>query len=198
MNKNKTNKRAAFWILGAVITLVSACLYFIKNPYWYYLGVIGIWILFDNLASSYNNKTTLDLLISKNYKKLSLIYILLFMLGLLIEVVGRIILGLWSYPLVSQLVANTLGIILYPFILMSFRETYQFVKSNLNNKTISGLVSMLIGIIVWEVPNLFSSDWVYNIPFVTFSLFKINIVVIVGWAILIVLPVCVYNLLDKN
>ena len=52
---------------------------------------------------------------------------------------------------------------------------------------------MVAGIIIWEIPNLFSKDWIYTIPYISFNIIGINIIVIIGWVVLIGFPVYIYN-----
>ena len=108
------------------------------------------------------------------------------------------LLGMWTYPLVNINIMNTLGMIGYPFILMSFRECYMFVKSIYKNIPFSVLLATLIGIAVWEIPNLWSQDWIYIIPYINLELFRLNVVVLVGWFALILGPVWIYDFLDKG
>lgn len=185
-------------IFGITITLFGITLYLLKNPYWHYPAVIGMWIFFDSLSSWKQNKTTLDLIINKQYKKFALIYIGLFLFGFFIEFVGRILLHLWTYPRLTPLFFNFIEFFIYPFILMSFREMYNFICSLVKNTALATLGSMILGILIWEIPNLFSNDWIYNIPFIHLEIFKINIVVIIGWILLIKGPVQVYKLMKAK
>ncbi len=167
-------------------------------------GVFGVWLFFDNLNHFSGNKTTLDLITKKKYHQFFVLYLVLLLASILIEVIGSIILKLWSYPklwayepLSLLLLVNGWGYLSYPIILMSFKEMYSFVKSFFKNKFVSVIISMLMGIIIWEVPNLFSRDWVYNIPYIHWEIFQINVVVIIGWIILILGPFYLYKLVDR-
>ncbi len=86
-------------------------------------------------------------------------------LSILVEVVGSILLNLWSYPKLWSLspfslllLMNAVGYLCYPFIFMSLREMYNFVHSLIKNPGIAVPASMLLGIIIWEVPNIYSKD----------------------------------------
>lgn len=190
--------RSLSLFLSIVIVAVSSILYILKSPYWYYPAVIGIWLLFDNLSHLRKNRTTLDLLINKDYKGFYILYFSLAVLGVLIELIGRVILNFWSYSYLNPLFILITTPMFYPFILMSFKETFFLVKSFVKHGPISLIVSMLIGIIIWGVPNVFSHDWVYTIPYFSFEVFHINIIIIFGWSILILSPVYIYKILNVD
>ena len=192
-------------ILTVLLIIISLWLYIDKSPFWYYTGVIAIWFLFDNLSHYVKNNTTLDLLIKKDYKPFFKIYLTLLILSVIIEVIGSLILGLWIYPKLWALVPfwfllvmNILGYLLYPIILISCIEMFNFFKYLTKNYFLAVISAMLVGIIIWEIPNIFSQDWIYQIPFITGEILRINIVVIIGWAILIIGPVYIKKILLKN
>lgn len=182
-------------ILSILLIFISIILYNIKNHYWYYPAVIGAWLLFDYLSHLYKNKTTLDLLIKKQYKRFIKVYIALSFFGILIEIGGIKLLKFWSYTYLTPLILIISVPILYPFILMSFREMYNFIHSLVKNNFLSVILSMILGIIIWEVPNIYSQDWIYKIPYITFEIFHINIIIIFSWVILILGPIYIYKLL---
>ncbi|HJZ18594.1 MAG TPA: hypothetical protein VJ208_00630 [Candidatus Nanoarchaeia archaeon] len=196
------NKRDLILFVGIVIIIISAYLYLKKIFFGYYLAPFGIWLFFDYLSHKCKNKTTFDLIIQKNYAKIVKLYLLLFIAGFLIELAGIIFLKLWTYKifnyeptLFSLSPIYLLGILTYPFILASFRESYKFLEFFLKNKVLTTIVTMFIGIIIWEVPNIFSKNWIYTIPFVGLEIFDINITVIIGWVILIWTPLLIYRYL---
>jgi len=197
MVKQKT-KYTYSLIISIAIIIISNILYFQKNPYWYYPAVLGVFLLFDYLSYLRKNKTTLSILFSKKYKLFFRLYLYLFILGLLIELIGRFLLNLWHYPLVNPIIKNTLGFIFYPFILMSFKEMYFFLKSFFKRKTITTISAMILGIIIWEIPNVFSKDWIYTIPIIKQEILGINIIVIIGWVILIQGPIIIYKWINKK
>ncbi len=188
---------------GIILAAVSAILFFLQNRFWYFIAPFAVLIIFDRLSSYAGNKTTLDLIINKKYKSFIKLFLLLFFLGVAIEVVGSHLLGLWSYPKLwslepmwFMLMINFIGYLTYPVILMSFREMYALSRSLIKTKFLAVAATMVAGIIVWELPNVISKDWIYRIPYVSWSILGVNIVVIVGWVILILGPYYVYELLD--
>jgi hypothetical protein len=194
----KSNLRKIFFIASLIIIIFSALLYIKGNHYWYYPAVVGVWLFFDYLSYLRKNKTIFGLLINKEYKKFFKIYLGLFVLGALIEIVGRIMAKFWIYPLQNPLIMNIITFLFYPFILMSFVESYNLIYSLTKNKIVSTLLSMLIGIIIWEIPNIYSQDWVYQIPYINLEIFNLNIVVVIGWIFLILGPLYVYKQLNRK
>ena len=189
-------------IICVMAIIISAILYHFKSPYWFNSAVVGAWLLFDNLSYSRKNKTTLDLLIQKNYKKILILYLVLLGTSLILEGIGSFSLRFWSYPKLwnlnpvpKLLTMNIIGFLFYPFILMSFRETYNFFKSLFKKGIFALLFSMFLGILIWETPNFLSKDWIYHISLINFEVAGINILVIIGWIILILVPVYIYRIL---
>lgn len=210
---NETQRRG--YLLGLVIgislVILSIILYYQKSVYWYYPPTIGWWLIFDYLSHRLGNATTLGLIIKAKQKQFFTLYFLLLAFSFVIEIVGSITLDLWSYKLsaytptltavldsIIDYPLNGVGYLLYPFILMHFRELYQTVQSLLKNRFSSTSVSMIAGILIWEVPNLWTLDWIYTIPFITMKIAGINIIVILGWVILIEGSVWVYHTLDQT
>jgi len=182
------------WVLifGMIISTFSIIVALLGINFWYFPGVIGFWLFFDYFSSKKNKNTAIQIFI-KNKKEFFKLYFLMFMLGCTIETVGRFIFGLWIYPPYTNIWWDLLNLLFYPFILFSFREMYESSLIVIKNKVFAFVVSMFFGILIWEIPNLYSIDWIYTIPFITFEIFKINIVVIFGWSILIAFPVWIYN-----
>lgn len=194
-------KRLVIWILAFILIIFSTVLYFKENNYWYNYLVLGMLLLFDNLSHLRKNKTTLDLLFDKQYKKFLNLFLALFVLGLLMELIGHFWLNLWHYSYINppreHILSNIIGFLMYPLTLMSFREIFNFVCSFAKNNIASVIVSMLFGIIILEIPNSYSKDWIYTIPYISLEIFGVNILVLIfGWLILIISPLLVYKLLN--
>ena len=135
----------------------------------------------------------------KHYKKYTLVLsILMFFLGASIELGGRFLLNSWNYPYINNFYLEVLVLLFYPFILFSCREMYESINIFIKKNYISFILAMILGVIIWEVPNLFSGDWIYTIPYINYEIFKINIVVILGWSILIGFPIYIYNTFFKK
>jgi hypothetical protein len=180
-------------ILGLIISIVSISLAFLKINFWYFPAVIGVWLFFDYFSSIKNNNTAIQIL-RKNKKDFLRLYIFMFMFGCTIEIIGRFILRLWFYPSYTNVIFDLVNLIFYPFILLSFREMYNSIKIICKNWIVTTILSMLLGIIIWEIPNLYSKDWIYTIPFISFEILHLNIIVIIGWSILILGPLIIYKI----
>lgn len=133
-----------------------------------------------------------------------------FVYGIVIESVGKIF-RLWSYKIpkykAQDLIdlSNTeyymlifIGFLIYPFILMHFRELFSFIKSFFSKSVVAIVVSILLGVILWEVVNLWTYDWKYTVSFFDVEIFGINVVVIFSWFFLIFIPEWAMALLLKN
>lgn len=180
------------FIISIILSIVSILAGFMGYNHWYYLAAISVWIFFDQLHSLRNENTTLHLLIHDK-KKFVNTYLLMMSLAFSIECFGRFILGYWTYPLLTTVNSQIILFLFYPFILFSFREMYGFLKLLTPNKVLSFIISMILGIAIWEFPNLFAKDWIYKIPFTNYELFDINIVVLFAWSFLIFLPDFAYR-----
>ncbi len=193
-------QRKIIWIFSAIFVIISMILYFQNNHYWHNYLVFGMLFLFDNLSNIRRNKTTLDLLFNQRYKKFITLFSYLFIAGVLIELIGHFWLNLWYYPFINpiseHIIANIIGFLTYPIILMSLRETFNFTHSFIKSNFFSLIFTIILSIIIWEIPNVFSKDWIYNIPYINLEIFGVNIIVILGWPILILFPLSIYKLLD--
>jgi len=181
-------------IIGLILIKLAIAQYATGCFYWYNFGLLGAWLLFEYLSHIRGNKTTLDLLFN-NYKKFIILFIALALFGSVIELVGNAGLHLWSYSHLTPMQLCFLVPIFYPFILMSFMEMFKFIRSLIKNFPIAVISAMILGIIIWEIPNIYSQDWIYKIPHINLEIFHINIVVIIGWVILILGPYYIYRLL---
>ncbi|MBD3259127.1 hypothetical protein GF371_00690 [Candidatus Woesearchaeota archaeon] len=185
-------------VIGLILINTAVSQYATGCIYWYNFGLLGAWLLFDYLSHLRGNNTALDLLFNKRTKKFIILFIALAIFGSVIELVGNAGLGLWSYSHLTPFQLYFLVPIFYPFILMSFREMFMLVKSLLKNFTMSVIATIILGIIIWEIPNIYSQDWIYSIPHISFEIFHINIIVIIGWVILISGPHYIYRLLKTG
>ncbi len=177
MKKEKVKKKIFF--IALVISIASITLAFLKIHHWYYPAVISVWLVFDCLTKS--NKTAFSLIINRKYKQFIKLYLALFLFGLTIEIIGQYFLHFWYYPeLQTALMLITIPFF-YPFILMSFREMYETIRRKIKKALIP---TTFLGIIIWEIPNLTSKDWIYTIPWFP-EIGGINMLVILGWPILI-------------
>ena len=194
--------RRKAWLWCVFSLLLALVLYALRSPVWYNFAVVGWWLFFDNISSRLTNQTTLDLLIHKHYSSFAKLFLILLLAGILLEVSASLLLGLWSYPLLwslkpmwLMLLINLWGYLCYPLMFMSLWEMYVVMRTLVGRWWIALCGSIFMGIILWEVPNLFSLDWIYHIPFVPWSIFGLNIVIISGWSLLFLIPLYIYGLL---
>ncbi|MDP2906656.1 MAG: hypothetical protein Q8O03_01835 [Nanoarchaeota archaeon] len=179
-------------VIGLIISVTSISLAFLKINYWYFPAVIGVWFVFDYLASYKSKHTTIQIL-KENKKKFFQLYLMIFFLGCSFELIGRFILGWWAYPSINTIFLEILLMLFYPFILFSFREMYNTLSIIIKSRIITFVFSMLLGIIIWEIPNMFSKDWVYTVPYLNFEILNLQVVIVIGWSALIGFPLIVYS-----
>jgi hypothetical protein len=184
-------------LIGIIISVIAFSAAFLKIHYWHYLAVIGVWFMFDYLSSLKNGNTTLQVFRKKKSDFFRL-YTILFFMGCSIELVGRFILHWWTYPPLKSTALELTLVIFYPFILMSFREMYSSIRIIIRNDALTFALSMLAGIIIWEIPNMYSLDWVYTVPYSQAEIFNLPLIVVFGWAILIGFPLFAYSMVLKK
>ena len=141
------------------------------------------------------NKDTAIQLFANNKKGFWNLYLIMLSLGMAIEYLGRFIFAFWYYPTPQWM--EIFIILLYPLMFFSLREMYETFSLLVKNKVLTVIVSIIVGIIIWEVPNLVSKSWIYTIPF-GFEIIGINIFVIIGWVLLIMLPKHFYEIFFKG
>ena len=189
----KTKKiLSLFFAAGLIILFLSIMLFLRKSHLWYFSAGPGMLFIFDYLASPYEKNTALQVFL-RNKKKFIKLYLAMILLGVIIEFVGRFILGLWEYPHYNQ-TYEIASVLFYPFLLFQLREMYVLLKSKIKMSFISLAISAVMGIIIWEVPNLFSKDWIYYLPTISLEIFNLNIIVIFGWTLLILIPFYIYKI----
>lgn len=126
-------------------------------------------------------------------------YALYLLAGILIEALGRFLLHLWVYPafdLGDEIVHVFL--IGYPASFFFISETLVLIGPALPSRGLTLLIATLLNAFVQEYPNTFAWEWRYNIPYVSLEILRINVVVIAGWAILIVIPLIVKRILRSD
>ena len=198
MDKKSIHKTVFY--IGIVIFLTSIILGFSGINNWMFLIAIGGWLVFDYVASLRKKETTFQLLL-KNRLQFSHLYISLFFYGSSVEIVGRYILGWWTYPQVTSIPSEMLLLlIVYPFGSMLAREAFQTVNFYIKNYIAAILTTTIINIILWEIPNLFSYDWLYTVPYLEeLTIFNhLNILIFLTWPLLIIFPLIVYDIVLKK
>jgi len=190
MRKRGVSKN--YFVIGLVLAVASLYLAFTGVHYWYFLGGIGVWFVFDYIASIKDRNTALQIL-RRDKKEFFHLYMIMFFAGATIEFVGRGIFDLWFYTTLQDPLLELANLVVWPFLFFSFREMYVSINNALRIPGLSLIIAVYFGIVFWELPNMVSLDWFYVIPGVDFEVFGLNIVVVAGWFILIWLPVYVYD-----
>ena len=166
-----------------VYGLVSSILY--SNFTWYSYFVVGTTLFFAFINYLLKN----DSLFEKNLKYLLKTYLTYILFTILIEVIGRFILHFWYYPhfnYINQLVHVLL--IGYPFAFFSIYEFYKIINKYILNSILAVIVVTILCVFTHELPNIYSWEWIYTIPYIKFNILNINIIVIIGWVFLILVP----------
>lgn len=126
-------------------------------------------------------------------------YLAYLIITVAIEIVGRGMLQLWSYPHLSS-AAQVIHVFVigYPFAFFLIFESYKLLKKVLKSTTQTIIITTLISASIHEIPNIFAWEWKYTIPFIRFEILQVNIVVIIGWIILVLIPLFVDDFLKHE
>lgn len=173
-------------LLLALYGLFSAI--FFANIFWYSYFVIGGTFFLAYINFRCRKPSILEQ--QKIY--LAKTYILYLLITFLIEAVGRFWLHFWEYPsftLFDQIIHVFL--IGYPFAFFFISESLTLIKKKVSSLTLTIVIATLANAFLHEIPNIFAWEWKYTIPLVTFEIFGINVVVLLGWVILIAVPLSV-------
>lgn len=188
--------RGLIGIIGLLLALygiISAIFY--SNVTWYSYFTIGSTFFLAYLNSKIKNKSIFE----KSKIQIAKTYGLYLIITILIEIVGRFLLHLWIYPsfnIAEQIIHVFL--IGYPFAFFFIGESLTLIRKKVPSFTLTIIIATLINALLHELPNLFAWEWKYTIPYITVEILQINIVVIVGWAILIAVPIITDNLLSHH
>ncbi len=183
-----------FWILGVILTLYGLVSAFTAmNVFWYGIFVVGLTFLFGSINLWLGNKTVF----SKSSPYILKLYLIYFAVGLLIEVIGRLMLNLWyaHESLTFQIQVFEVFLIVYPFVLFSVYELFVFLKSYLKSNVAAFISTWLLYAFISELPNTFVYEWVYTIPYITLEIMHINIAVIISWAVLVAVPLAAQKII---
>jgi len=186
-----------FHILGiiglflAIYGVASAIIY--SNVTWYSYFVIGGTFFLAWMNQILKN----DSLFEKSKTYLLKTYGLYLLFTILIEIIGRFILNFLRYPSFN-LADEVIHVFLigYPFAFFFIHESFKLIRKKVPSLAATIILVTLINAFVHEVPNIFAWEWVYTIPYVTFEILQVNIVVIVGWFFLIAIPLITKRILE--
>lgn len=180
-------------LIIAIYGILSAIIY--SNVTWYSYFVIGLTFFLAWLNQILNNNS----LFEKNIIYILKVYGIYLLSTILIEIVGRLILNFWHYPSFN-LTDKIIHVLLigYPFAFFSIHESFKLIYKKISSFKISIIITTFINAFIHEIPNIFAWEWVYTIPYISFEIVQINIVVIVGWIILIYVPLLTEKILTKK
>tara|TARA_Y100000310_G_scaffold138707_1_gene137732 strand:+ start:2562 stop:3122 length:561 start_codon:yes stop_codon:yes gene_type:complete len=174
--------RLIMFILGFVIFLISYLAGFLEIHNWYFF-TLGVWFVFDY----FNKRKSTFQIFLKDKKLFFRLYFMFVLLGAAVEFIGRFVLGWWVYPFVNTWSHELLLVLFYPFLFITFREAY--LVFNRTSKKFGFLMTVIFGVVLTEVPNLFAKDWIYVFPSVVFG----ALALILGWIFLIWAPLFIYE-----
>lgn len=176
----------AIGIIGLVLAFYGYfSAIFSANVKWFSYFIVGGTFFLGYINLRLKNESIFKK--SRNY--ILKTYALYLLFGILIDIVGGYVLGLWGYPsfgLVDKII--NVSLIGYPFVCFFIQESFNLLHKILSSYLLTIILTTLINAFLVELPNISAQEWVYNIPYITFSILQINIVVIVGWIILIAVP----------
>lgn len=120
-------------------------------------------------------------------RQMATFFILAVLAGMLVELLGRGLLGFWAYPdlSVTEQIMHVF-VVSYPFAFLMIVESFVLVRSFLPAALALPLV-WLVNTFMHEVPNTWVGEWVYSIPVVDLTVGGVNVVVISGWWLLVAL-----------
>lgn len=184
-----------FHVLGiggfflVVYGIISAILY--SNTIWYSYFTVGGTFFLAWINQILKNGSIFE----KPEGYLLKTYVIYLLFTILIEVVGRFIFNFWNYPSFNlrDMIIHVF-LIGYPFALFSVYESFKLIRKKFS-LPISIILATIINAFIHELPNTFAWEWIYTIPFITFNFLRINIIVIIGWVILIVVPLITEKIL---
>ena len=170
---------------------------FFSNVFWYDYFTIGGTFFLGYINYKINNKSIFEIL-EKNKTKFFKMYFLYVIAAIVIELIGRFILNFWDYPSLSPLEKVIHSFLIgYPFAFFFINESFILINKKIKLFSLALVSVIIINAFVHEIPNTFAWAWVYTIPYVTFEILHINIVVIVGWIVLVCVPLIVNKILNK-
>ena len=175
-------------IIGIIIILYSLILTILfHNPIGCVFFVSGAFLFFSSLNYHLKNQSTIKLL-QTNKPRVLRLYLLFLAATILIEIAGRIILHLWVWPNFDTLELILYVILIgYPISFFFYYELFILIKKG-TNMIASIITTTIIAAIALELPNTFAWGWIYTIPYINLEILKVNIVVWLGWIILIAIP----------
>ncbi len=163
---------------------------------WYSYFVIG-GSLFLGLINYLLGRESLFSYLRNNKIRVLKTYILYVLGAIVIEFIGRFLLNLWYYPAFS-VTEELIHVFLigYPFAFFFLFESFVLARHFIMSFWPAFTFVAIISAFAHEVPNLYAFEWVYTVPYVTLAIFQINIVILIGWFVLVAVPIFVDKYLE--
>jgi len=178
----------------ALYGLISAIFY--ANTSWYSYFVFGGTFFLSSITYSFSNSSILKIL-EKKWTKAVKIYFIYLTAAILIEIIGRLIFGWWEYPHFGTFeMLIHVFLIGYPFALFFVYESFLIINHKIRTLWMAIVLTTLFNAFLHEIPNLYAFEWKYYIPLISLEIFGINIVIIVGWVVLVLIPFWTNKYLD--
>ncbi|OGK37750.1 hypothetical protein A3B02_00495 [Candidatus Roizmanbacteria bacterium RIFCSPLOWO2_01_FULL_42_14] len=176
-------------LTGFILTLFGLySVFFLFYDKWYTSFVIGGTLFLGYINHKLRHGSFFEKLIQQP-KTLLLTYGLYVISALLIDAVGKQLFRLWHYPSLnpSEQIFHVylLG---YPFAFFMVYESWILIKHSVTYMPLAFIITFLVNAFVHEIPNTYAGEWIYTIPFITSEIFGVNIVVILGWSLLLKIP----------
>jgi len=180
-------------LLLVVYGLISAIIF--SNVTWYSYFVVGGTFFLGYTNYRLKNESILKVL-EKNRTKVLKIYGFYLFMTIFIELIGRILFHLWKYPSFN-LPEKIIHVFLigYPFAFFFIYESFVLIRKRIQSFSFTIILATLINAFLHEIPNTFAWEWKYKIPYITFEVLQINIVIIIGWVVLIGVPLIAKKIL---
>ncbi len=187
-------------ILGYIISvlLISYGVYsaiITANKIWYSFFSIGLTIFLGLINLKIKNKSAITEICSKPRRFIK-IYTIYLVIGIIYEILGNYFLHLWYYPSFNfaEMIIHVF-LIGYPFALFSAYETYRILHSK--NLFLGIISTTLLSAFIHEIPNIYAQEWIYTIPYIKWSILGINIIVVIGWVLLVIPNILIERRIKK-
>lgn len=119
-------------------------------------------------------------------------YVIYAAIGIIIELIGQHLLGLWSYPAFSPTLELIHVIVFgYPFLFFMTFELYVLIQWLVRVAWLALPLTWLVSVVLHEVPNMAAGQWMYDIPMPAWSIFDLHIIVLIGWVAMLIIPLAV-------
>lgn len=178
-------------IMGLILALygIFSAIKF-GNIFWYTYFTIGGTLFLGYINYSKKNENILTNF-EKNPKRILKIYLFYVLMAVVTEYLGRVVLNMWIFgPFNTSQVIIHGFLIGYPFAFFFVYESFILIKEKIKSFNLAFIITTLLNAFLHEFPNTFAWAWTYTLNF-GFEIFRINIWIIIAWAILVEIPIII-------